>query len=134
MQTQVKESLQACFRPELLNRLDDIIVFQKLGRPEVQQIADLLIQDVRARLVAQAIDLEVTAAFMERLLTEGYDPSYGARPMRRAIARLLEDHLAEAILAGQIQAGDMAIVDVDEAAQIKVQPKQVSVSVGAPIG
>ncbi len=126
---QVNEALKQSFRPEFLNRLDEIIVFGQLTRDQVKSIADLLLQDVSARLREQQITLSVTEAFKERLIREGYDPSYGARPLRRAISRLVEDHLAEAILAGQIVAGDTAVIDIDEDGQVQVQRKLLPVLV-----
>ncbi|BAU67231.1 ATPase AAA-2 domain protein [Stanieria sp. NIES-3757] len=123
----VNEELKQYFRPEFLNRLDEIIVFRQLTKPEVQQIADLLLQEIAQRLQQERfIDLEVTKAFQEKVITEGFDPSYGARPLRRAIMRLLEDSLAEAILSGQIQDGDQALVTVDDG-EVKVLPVQQSV-------
>jgi ATP-dependent Clp protease ATP-binding subunit ClpC len=130
--SQVNGALKLLFRPELLNRLDDIIVFRQLSRDEVKQIADILLSDVAHRLSARTIQLEVTDALKEHLVTEGYDPSYGARPLRRAITRLVEDPLAEAILAGRIQAGDIAVLDLDGYAQVQVQPKLSPALVGAP--
>ncbi|MEM9154837.1 MAG: ATP-dependent Clp protease ATP-binding subunit, partial [Cyanobacteria bacterium P01_F01_bin.33] len=128
----VKEALQQSFRPEFINRLDDIIVFRQLDRDEVKQIAGLLLRDVSSRLTERGISLEVTDAFKERLIAEGYDPNYGARPLRRAISRLVEDVLAEAILSEQIESGDTAILDVDDEAQVRVLPRRVPALVGAP--
>jgi ATP-dependent Clp protease ATP-binding subunit ClpC len=125
----VNEELKRYFRPEFLNRLDEIIVFRQLTKPEVQQIADLLLQEIAQRLQQErSIDLEVTKAFQEKVIAEGFDPSYGARPLRRAIMRLLEDSLAEAILSGQIQDGDQALVAVDDG-EVKVLPIQQQVLV-----
>jgi ATP-dependent Clp protease ATP-binding subunit ClpC len=120
----VNEELKHYFRPEFLNRLDEIIVFRQLNRDEVTQIADLLIREVANRLSEQGITLQVTAAVKERLIAEGYNPSYGARPLRRAITRLVEDHLAEAMLAGRIQASDTAVMDVDDDGQVQVKQSQ----------
>ena len=100
---QVNEALKQSFRPEFLNRLDEIIVFHQLTRAQVKSIAELLLQDVGERLGEREIKISLTESFKERLIREGYDPSYGARPMRRAISRLVEDYLAEAILAGEIR-------------------------------
>ena len=119
--SQVNEALKLAFRPEFLNRLDDIIVFRQLSRNEVKQIADILLKDISSRLSEQNIQLEATEAFKERLVDEGYDPSYGARPLRRAVSRLVEDNLAEAMLAGQIVAGDTAVLDLDDDGQVQVQ-------------
>ncbi|MFG6104793.1 ATP-dependent Clp protease ATP-binding subunit [Leptothoe sp. EHU-05/26/07-4] len=118
---QVNDALKSSFRPEFLNRLDEIIVFHQLQRSEVKQIADILLQDVAKRLVEQAIKIEVTEAFKDKLVVEGYDPSYGARPLRRAITRLVEDSLAEALLAGDIRAGETAVLDVNDDGQVTVQ-------------
>ncbi|MEN9208203.1 MAG: ATP-dependent Clp protease ATP-binding subunit, partial [Gloeomargarita sp. GMQP_bins_14] len=117
----VHEELKQYFRPEFLNRIDEIIVFRQLTKDEVKQIADIMLKEVYGRLAEQGITLRVTEAFKDRLVEEGYNPSYGARPLRRAIMRLLEDSLAEEILSGRIKAGDTAIVDVDpETKQVKV--------------
>ncbi|MBW4603120.1 MAG: ATP-dependent Clp protease ATP-binding subunit [Calothrix sp. FI2-JRJ7] len=117
----VNEELKAFFRPEFLNRLDDIIVFTQLNKDEVKQIADIMLKDVSNRLIEKGITLEVTERFKDRVVQEGYDPSYGARPLRRAIMRLLEDSLAEAMLSGQVVDGDKAVVDVDDDGQIRVR-------------
>ncbi len=116
----VNEELKAFFRPEFLNRLDDIIVFTQLNKDEVKQIADIMLKEVANRLKEKGINLEVTERFKDRVVQEGYDPSYGARPLRRAIMRLLEDSLAEAMLGGEVGDGDSAVVDVDDDGQIKV--------------
>jgi ATP-dependent Clp protease ATP-binding subunit ClpC len=129
IRNRVQDEMKHYFRPELLNRLDDIIVFQPLSRDQVKQIAEILIQDVADRLHEQAIRLEVTEAVKERLVAEGYSPGYGARPLRRAISRLLEDNIAEAILSGQVQGGDTAIVEVAEDGQIRVQCRSVPIAV-----
>ena len=116
----VNEELKQYFRPEFLNRLDEIIVFRQLTKDEVKEIADIMLKDVFGRLIEQGITLEVTERFKDRLVEEGYSPSYGARPLRRAIMRLLEDSLAEEILSGRIKDGDTAVVDVDDTGTVKV--------------
>ncbi|MBD2129346.1 ATP-dependent Clp protease ATP-binding subunit [Microcoleus sp. ZQ-A2] len=116
----VNEELKAYFRPEFLNRLDEIIVFRQLTKNEVKQISSILLNEVFSRLREQGITLEVTERFKDRLVDEGYDPSYGARPLRRAITRLLEDCLAEEILSGRLQEADVVVVDIDDQGQIKV--------------
>ena len=116
----VNEELKAYFRPEFLNRLDEIIVFRQLTKDEVKQISSILLGEVCSRLTEQGITLEVTERFKDRLVEEGYDPSYGARPLRRAITRLLEDCLAEEILSGSIKDGDTVVVDTDDEGKIKV--------------
>ena len=127
---QVNDALKQSFRPEFLNRLDEIVVFHQLARNEVKQIAEILLQDVCGRLADQRIKIDVTEAVKEKLVVEGYDPSYGARPLRRAITRLVEDSLAEALLAGQIRAGETAVLDVDEDGRVIVQPQRVHVLAG----
>ncbi len=120
----VNEELKQYFRPEFLNRLDEIIVFRQLTKPEVKEIADLLLDEVFKRLLEKNINLNVTERFKDRLVEEGYNPSYGARPLRRAIMRLLEDSLAEEILSGKITDGDAITVDVGEEGQVLVLPQQ----------
>jgi ATP-dependent Clp protease ATP-binding subunit ClpC len=117
----VNEELKQYFRPEFLNRLDEIIVFRQLNKDEVKLIADIMLKDVCTRLVEQGITLEFTERFKDRLVEEGYNPSYGARPLRRAIMRLLEDSLAEEILSGRVKNGDTAVMDVDTDGQVKVE-------------
>ena len=116
----VNEELKNYFRPEFLNRLDEIIVFRQLTKEEVKEIAEILLNEVFARLTEKEIALQVTDKFKERLVEEGYNPAYGARPLRRAIMRLLEDVLAEEILSGRVGEGDTAIVDLDEEGKVKV--------------
>jgi ATP-dependent Clp protease ATP-binding subunit ClpC len=116
----VNEELKQYFRPEFLNRLDEIIVFRQLNKEEVKEIADIMLKEVFGRLKEQGITLEVTERFKDRLVNEGYNPSYGARPLRRAIMRLLEDSLAEEILSGRIANGDIAVVDVDDEGKVNV--------------
>jgi len=108
------------FRPEFLNRLDEMIVFRQLTKLEVKEIADIMLQEVFDRLKAKDINLQDTEKFKERVVDEGYNPSYGARPLRRAIMRLLEDSLAEKMLAGEVKEGDSAIVDVDSEGKVVV--------------
>jgi len=126
MRTRINDELKQYFRPELLNRMDEIIVFRQLSREEVVSIADLLIREVGSRLTEQGIALEVTDAVKERLVAEGYDPSYGARPLRRAVTRLLEDSLAEALLTGDIKSGDTAVLDVEPDGRVLARRKSVS--------
>lgn len=120
IRTLVNEELKQYFRPEFLNRLDEIIVFRQLNKEEVKDISEIMLREVFSRLTEQGITLEVTDAFKELLVKEGYNPAYGARPLRRAIMRLLEDVLAEELLSGRIAEGDRAIVDVDEEGKVKV--------------
>ncbi|MCZ2200868.1 ATP-dependent Clp protease ATP-binding subunit [Cylindrospermopsis raciborskii] len=120
----VNEELKQYFRPEFLNRLDEIIVFRQLNKAEVTEIADIMLKEVFGRLTEKGISLEVSDRFKDRLIQEGYSPSYGARPLRRAIMRLLEDSLAEEILSGRIKDGDIAYVDIDENGVVQVTARQ----------
>ena len=122
----VTEELKQYFRPEFLNRLDEIIVFRQLTRKEVTQIADILIADLAKQLTEKGISVEVTAAFKDLVINEGYDPSYGARPLRRALTRRLEDSLAVAMLSGKVNSGDHAILDVTAEAVVTVSSHQRS--------
>ena len=117
----VNEELKQYFRPEFLNRLDEIIVFRQLNRDEVKLIADIMLREVFTRMQEKGINLSVTESFKERLVEEGYNPSYGARPLRRAVMRLLEDSLAEEFLSGRLKDGDAALVDVNEDKQVVIR-------------
>jgi len=116
----VNEELKQYFRPEFLNRLDEIIVFRQLTKPEVKEIADLMLNEFFRRMLDKNIVLSVTERFKDLLVQEGYNPSYGARPLRRAIMRLLEDSLAEEILTGKVREGASVQVDVDDDGKVKV--------------
>jgi ATP-dependent Clp protease ATP-binding subunit ClpC len=129
----VNEELKQYFRPEFLNRLDEIIVFRQLSRDEVKEIAEIMLKEVFGRMQEKGIHLSVTDGFKERLVEEGYNPSYGARPLRRAVMRLLEDSLAEEFLSGRIGEGDSAVVDVDDKKQVVIR-KQAELSVPALAG
>jgi ATP-dependent Clp protease ATP-binding subunit ClpC len=122
----VNEELKQYFRPEFLNRLDEIIVFRQLTRDEVKVIADIMLREVFGRMQEKGIGLSVTEAFKERLVEEGYNPSYGARPLRRAVMRLLEDSLAEEFLSGRLKDGDAAIVDVDDDKQVVIRHQAIT--------
>jgi len=129
----VNEELKQYFRPEFLNRLDEIIVFRQLSREEVKEIAEIMLKEVFGRMEEKGIHLSVTEAFKERLVEEGYNPSYGARPLRRAVMRLLEDSLAEEFLSGRIGEGDSAVVDVDDSKQVVIR-KQGAMAMPALAG
>jgi ATP-dependent Clp protease ATP-binding subunit ClpC len=122
----VTDELKQYFRPEFLNRLDEIIVFRQLTREEVTQIADILIADLAKQLTEKGISVEVTAAFKDLVINEGYDPSYGARPLRRALTRRLEDSLAVAMLSGKVNSGDHALLDVTADGVVTVSSHQRS--------
>jgi ATP-dependent Clp protease ATP-binding subunit ClpB len=110
----VMQALHGHFKPEFLNRVDDIIVFQTLGKEQLVKIVDLQLENLRRLLAERKISIELTDAAKELLFTEGYDPNYGARPLRRAIQRLVQDPLALKILDGEVLHGDHVIADVDK--------------------
>jgi len=114
MREKVVDSLKKHFRPEFLNRIDEVIVFHELTQDEVKTIVDLLVTRVRTQLEAQAVDLALSDAAKTRLAEKGYDPQLGARPLRRAIQRLLEDPLSERVLQREFPAGSTILVDIDE--------------------
>ena len=130
----VNEELKQYFRPEFLNRLDEIIVFRQLSRDEVKEIAEIMLKEVFGRMAEKGIHLSVTESFKERLVEEGYNPSYGARPLRRAVMRLLEDSLAEEFLSGRIGEGDSAVVDVNEDKQVVIRNQGSEVAMPALAG
>ena len=112
MKGKVSDELKTHFRPEFLNRIDDIIVFHQLSEAEIVQIVDLMIVNLDERLRARDMGIELTTAAKALLAKRGYDPLLGARPLRRCIQREIEDVLSEKILFGDIKAGDIALVDV----------------------
>ena len=112
MRGKVNEELKKHFKPEFLNRVDDIIVFPQLAKDELIQIVDLFVKRLRDRLLDRDMSIEVTLAAKERLIDIGFDPALGARPLRRAIQRELEDRLSEKILEGALVAGDHVHVDL----------------------
>ena len=111
MKAHVNRELKQHFRPEFLNRVDDLIVFPQLSKPEVRQIVDLMIARLDKRLVEQNLSIELTDAAKELLAERGFDPVLGARPLRRAVQRDIEDALSEKILFGEIAAGSHILVD-----------------------
>jgi ATP-dependent Clp protease ATP-binding subunit ClpB len=111
---QVMEALHGHFKPEFLNRVDDIIIFHPLGKEQLVKIVDLRLEDLRRLLADRKISLELTDAAKELLFTEGYDPNFGARPLKRAIQKLVQDPLAMKILDGEVLHGDHVVVDADK--------------------
>ena len=112
---QVLETLKVHFRPEFLNRLDEIIIFNPLGMEEIKQITDIQIEHLRERLADRKLDIRLTDRAKEVLAAEGFDPNYGARPLKRVIQREIQDNLARRLLEGEFADGDLIEVDVDEA-------------------
>ncbi len=110
----VMGELNKTFRPEFLNRIDELIVFKSLNREEITQVAGLMLNEVKKLLEEQKIDLETTKKAEELLAKEGYDPNYGARPLRRTIEKLIENPISEKILAGEFKEGDCVLVAVKD--------------------
>ena len=113
---QVQNLLHTHFKPEFLNRVDDIIVFRPLGKEQLVKIIELRLEDVRRLLADRKISLELTDAAKDLLFTQGYDPNFGARPLKRAIQKLIQDPLALKILDGEVLHGDHIVVDADKKA------------------
>ncbi len=114
MKEKVNDALKQHFRPEFLNRIDDVIVFHELSKAEVTQIVDLMIARTRTQLEGQGLDLQLTPEAKIHLADKGYDPTLGARPLRRAIQRLVEDPMSERLLYKEFRAGHVIIVDVED--------------------
>jgi ATP-dependent Clp protease ATP-binding subunit ClpC len=113
MKDKVMDELKKHFRPEFLNRIDEVIVFAELSQEEVTQIVDLMVRRLQEQLEGQGLGLELTPEAKLLLAQKGYDPQLGARPLRRAIQRQLEDPLSEKILWKEFHAGETIIVDAD---------------------
>jgi ATP-dependent Clp protease ATP-binding subunit ClpB len=104
--------LKTAFRPEFLNRIDETVIFHRLGLTQVKQIVGIQLGYLQRRLLARKLDLKVTDPVREHLAREGFDPIYGARPLKRAIQRLLQDPLARRLLDGDFQEGDRVLADL----------------------
>ena len=124
MKDKVLDQLKKTFRPEFLNRIDAIVVFRALTKEQIRQIVDLMLAQVQERLDEHEVTLEATEEAMELLAEEGYDPHFGARPLRRVIQTMIEDPLSEAILAGEFEAGDTVLLEVEEG-EIKLRTKEL---------
>jgi ATP-dependent Clp protease ATP-binding subunit ClpB len=124
--------VRTTFKPEFLNRLDDVIVFDALTTSELTEIVDLQIQRLAARLAGRRLTLEVTDAAKEWLAVTGFDPVYGARPLRRLIQSAIGDKLARSLIAGEIADGDKVRVDLDDAADaLRITPERAAATVGS---
>ncbi len=131
IKSRVMAEMKKLFRPEFLNRIDEIIVFKSLTDEQIAQIVDLMVADLRERMIAQNMSINLTPAATKLIAKEGTDTTFGARPLRRAIQRLLEDPLSEQILEGKWQSGSIVDVDVDESGE-NLEFKQGSGVVPAP--
>jgi ATP-dependent Clp protease ATP-binding subunit ClpC len=111
MKEKVLSEVKKFFRPEFLNRIDGIVVFHALSREHILQIVDLLLEDLHKHLKEKEINLEVTTAAKELLAERGFDPTFGARPLKRLIQELMEDPLSEKLLEGKFHPGDTVVID-----------------------
>ena len=114
MRSSVEDALKSTFRPEFLNRIDEIIVFEALTAEQIHGIVDLMIEEVRNRVAERQVSITLTEAAREWLASEGFDPVYGARPLRRAIQRFVENPLSKRILASELSEGDEVLIDANE--------------------
>jgi len=110
----VLNALRARFRPEFLNRIDEIVLFHPLAREHLKRIVEIQMAQVRQRMAERQIEIELTDAAKEYLVREGYDATYGARPLKRTIQRLILDPLARQVLEGKFTEGDTVVVDVEK--------------------
>jgi len=115
MKNRITDEMKRLFRPEFLNRVDDVIVFHQLTRDEILQIVGLMLERVRQQVTSQGMDLVVSQEVRELLASEGFDPTYGARPLRRAVQRLIEDPLSEEVLLGRFTHGDTIRAELEDA-------------------
>jgi ATP-dependent Clp protease ATP-binding subunit ClpC len=114
MKDKVMAEVRKLFRPEFINRLDDIIVFHELSEPQLHQIVELIIKDLEKRMEERKLGIEITEAARSWLVKVGFDPVYGARPLRRAVERYVENPLSSKILAAEFKEGDTITVDLAE--------------------
>ncbi|MBC7487018.1 MAG: ATP-dependent Clp protease ATP-binding subunit, partial [Cytophagaceae bacterium] len=113
MKGTIQNALRKAFSPEFLNRLDDVIVFNSLERSDIHKIIEITLKHVFARILALGYNIELTEKAKDFLADKGFDPNYGARPLNRAVQKYLEDPVAEEILKGDLQSGDIIVADYD---------------------
>ena len=133
MASLVNEELKRFFRPEFLNRLDEVIVFRQLTRADLSQIADIMLKQLCDRAEDKSFTLKVTQRAKLVLINEGFNPTYGARPLRRAIMKLLEDRLATQLLSESIEPGSMILVDSPDQKELVINVSKVDVDVDQPV-
>ncbi|MGH2348299.1 MAG: ATP-dependent Clp protease ATP-binding subunit ClpC, partial [bacterium] len=124
MKEHITDELRRTFRPEFLNRIDEVIIFRPLTSGQIRAIVSVLIARVQRELRGQNMMLELTEAAIDLLAKEGYDPTFGARPLRRAIQRLVEDNLSDELLRGNFKAGDTVVVDARNDAIVFDKPRE----------
>jgi len=132
MKNRIMDEMKKVFRPEFMNRVDETIVFHSLTRDEILQIVDLMISRIRAQIVNQGMELEVTQDVKNLLAEEGFDPQFGARPLRRALQRIIEDPLAEELLLGRFTQGDTIRVELEDGRVFFTKAKTSSAASSEP--
>jgi ATP-dependent Clp protease ATP-binding subunit ClpC len=133
MKERVMSELKKVFRPELLNRIDEVIVFHKLERAEILQVVELMMKRVREEMTKHGTDIELTDEAKELLVEQGYDPAMGARPLRRAIQRMIEDPLADFILGRELDSGATIVIDRRESPGEDEAPVEIRILEGTPV-
>ncbi len=128
MKTRIMGELKKVFRPEFLNRIDDVIVFHKLQKDEIKTIVELLLRRIRESMAERELQLDLTEEAKDFLVDKGWDPSMGARPLRRAIQRYIEDPLADFVLRSELPPGATVVVDVAP----EGDDREITLSVVAP--
>jgi ATP-dependent Clp protease ATP-binding subunit ClpB len=128
MKSAVLDELRHSFRPEFLNRIDDIIVFHALNEEHLKQIVEIQLEGLRQRLQERHITLELTDAARTSLVKSGFDPVYGARPLKRAIQKQIETHLGRMIIKGELPDGSKLMIDADGSGELKFRTAQVATS------
>jgi ATP-dependent Clp protease ATP-binding subunit ClpC len=131
----VMDELKQAFRPEFLNRIDEIVVFHPLTKEEIREIIDVMLKEIDVRMRENEFELVITTPLKDKLCEEGYSPSYGARPLRRAIQRMIEDPLAEEILSGKVKKSGLIQAEWDGEkvifSNVEKQPEPVAAAVGS---
>ena len=121
----IEKALKSTFRPEFLNRIDDIIIFSPLSDEQMFAIVDLQMQELRLRLKEHGLDVELTATAQAWLAKVGYDPSFGARPLRRALQKYVESPLSVSLLSGEYKDGDTVLVDIEDEKVVFRRPQPI---------
>ncbi len=130
LRERAERALREFFRPEFLNRVDDVIIFEPLTEKDLEQIVNLMVNEVRNRLADRNIALELTEAAKAKLVKEGYDPVFGARPLRRVVTREVESPLSQRILAGEFREGDTVVMDASDAGYTFYRKEAVTAAAG----
>jgi ATP-dependent Clp protease ATP-binding subunit ClpC len=127
-QEKIEKALKNAFRPEFLNRIDEIILFSSLSKEDMRKIVALQMEDIRSRLGEHDLKVELTEAATDWLASEGYDPAFGARPLKRALQKHVESPLSISLLSGEFVAGDMVLVDIEDEKVVFNKKESVDVS------